>query len=193
MTTKHQNVVVAFDFSPQGPAVLARAIALVSRAPFHVLHFVTVIDPHLGIAALPRSEPVDYRYADRVRDLMSEEIKKAFGATPISDEIHFFVHARIGKPAQEILDLSKELGADLILIGTHGFTGVERLIMGSTAERVVREAGCPVLVVRPKIYPDVELTPVTKVEDHVLHRSTPRRFSYQNNSVTMRPPEWPIG
>jgi len=191
MTTKHQNVVVAFDFSPQGPAVLARAIALVSRAPFHVLHFVTVIDPHLGIAALPRSEPVDYRYADRVRDLMSEEIKKAFGATPISDEIHFFVHARIGKPPQEILELAEDVGADLILVGTHGYTGVQRLVMGSTAEQVVRTAGCPVLVVRTKRYNDIELPQVTEVASTEHHHSA-KGFSYHKDTMTLRPYEWPM-
>jgi nucleotide-binding universal stress UspA family protein len=191
MSSKHQQVVVAFDFSPVSEAVLQRAVALVSRAPFHVLHFVTVLDPHSGITVLPPKGGVDYLYADRVRDLMSEEVRKAFGSTPIPEEIHFFVHARIGKPGHEILSLAEEVGADLILLGTHGFTGLERLVMGSTAERVVREAGCPVLVVRPKRFPDVELATITKVEPHA-QRSPWRRFSYHNKNVIMRPPEWPI-
>lgn len=190
---KHQQVVVAFDFTPLSDAVLDRAVALVSRAPFHILHFVTVIDPHAGIAAVPRDGEVDYRYADQVRERMVGAIRLAFGATPIAEEIHFFVHARIGKPAKEILDLAEELGADLILIGTHGRTGIERMAMGSTAEKVVREAGCPVLVVRGKRYADVELATMTTVEGHHLQPFHPVRFSYQNSFVIMRPPDWPIG
>ena len=186
---KHQQVVVAFDFSEQGAAVLARAVALVQRAPSHILHFVTVIDPHSGIGALPHKGAIDFRYADEVRDLMSNEVRLAFGETPISEEIHFFVHARIGKVAKEILDLAEETGADLILMGTHGRTGVARVI-GSTAEHVVREAGCAVLVVRPKRYADVELATITKLEDHHLLRSKPLRFSYQNTNIVMRPPDW---
>ena len=45
---------------------------------------------------------------------------------------------------------ARELKIDLIVIATHGYTGVKHLVLGSTAERVVRHAGCPVLVVREK-------------------------------------------
>jgi nucleotide-binding universal stress UspA family protein len=193
MTSKHQQVVVAYDFSELGRVVLERAVALVSRAPFHILHFITVVDPHAGIGVLPhKGRRIDYTYADEVRDLVSEEVRKAFGSTPIPEEIHFYVHARIGKPAEEIVALAIDVGADLVMVGTHGYTGLERLVLGSTAERVVREAGCPVLVVRAKKHPDVELAPVVELQGHVLHRATPHRFSYSNSAVILRPPDWPI-
>lgn len=193
MNTTHPSVVVAYDFSSIGTAVLDRAVALVSRAPSHILHFVTVIDAHAGVPGIPPEGHIDYQYADRVRDKMVEAIQQAFGTTKIPAEIHFFVHPRIGKPTNEILDLAKEVGADLILVGTHGFQGLERLVMGSTAEHVVREAGCPVLVVRPKVYPDVELEPVVEVERKYPIQSRAHHYSYSNSSVIMRPPEWPIG
>jgi nucleotide-binding universal stress UspA family protein len=164
MDARHPQIVVAYDFSSYGRAVLDRAVALVARAPFHVLHMVTVIDPHSGIPVEPHHGHIDYEYADRVRVRMTDEIRKAFEATPIASEIQVFVHPRIGKPADEILDLAKEVGADLILVGTHGHTGLPRLLMGSVAERVVREAGCAVLVARPKTYPDVELMNVIEVD-----------------------------
>jgi nucleotide-binding universal stress UspA family protein len=53
-----------------------------------------------------------------------------------------------GAPAAEILRLAAERSASLIVIGTHGRTGLIRLALGSVAERVVREAPCPVLVIR---------------------------------------------
>jgi nucleotide-binding universal stress UspA family protein len=56
---------------------------------------------------------------------------------------------REGKPADEILAAAREWEADAIVIGTHGRSGVSRLVLGSTAESVVRQAPCPVLVVKP--------------------------------------------
>ncbi|HET9620815.1 MAG TPA: universal stress protein [Kofleriaceae bacterium] len=183
---------VAFDFSSHGRVVLDRAVALASRAPFHVLHFVTAIDPHGGVAAVPRHGAVDFRYADEVRAAMLADIGSALQASPVASELHFFVHARIGKPADEILQLAREIGADLILVGTHGRTGLAQLVLGSVAERVVREAECPVLVARPKTYPHVELARVIEVERQKPIHSRMHVFSFNNNSVIMRPPEWPI-
>jgi nucleotide-binding universal stress UspA family protein len=57
---------------------------------------------------------------------------------------------RTGKPFIEIISAAEEERADLIIIATHGHTGVEHLLFGSTAEKVVRKAPCPVLVVRAK-------------------------------------------
>lgn len=56
---------------------------------------------------------------------------------------------REGKPADQILAAAREWEADVIVIGTHGRTGVSRVVLGSTAETVVRHALCPVLVVKP--------------------------------------------
>ena len=57
---------------------------------------------------------------------------------------------RTGLPAHEIVEAAKELDTDLIIIATHGYTGWKHFCIGSTAERVVRAAPCPVLVVREK-------------------------------------------
>ena len=58
---------------------------------------------------------------------------------------------REGKPADQILAAAREWEADVIVIGTHGRSGVSRLVLGSTAESVVRHALCPVLVVKPHV------------------------------------------
>ena len=57
-------------------------------------------------------------------------------------------HVREGYPATVIVDEATELGADLVVIGTHGHTGLKHLLLGSIAERVVQRAPCPVLTVR---------------------------------------------
>jgi universal stress protein A len=55
---------------------------------------------------------------------------------------------RTGRPFQEIVDAARELDTDLIVIATHGYTGLKHVFLGSTVERVVRHAPCPVLTVR---------------------------------------------
>jgi len=55
----------------------------------------------------------------------------------------------IGEPAAEIVAFARSAGVDLVVVGTHGRTGLEHALMGSVAERVVRRAHCPVLSVRP--------------------------------------------
>jgi nucleotide-binding universal stress UspA family protein len=55
----------------------------------------------------------------------------------------------IGEPAAEIVAFARSAGVDLVVVGTHGRTGIEHALMGSVAERVVRRAHCPVLTVRP--------------------------------------------
>jgi nucleotide-binding universal stress UspA family protein len=56
---------------------------------------------------------------------------------------------RSGVPFEVIIDTATELGAEMIVIGTHGRSGLQRFLLGSVAERVVRLAPCPVLTVRP--------------------------------------------
>jgi len=183
-------VVVAYDLSDSSRAVLDRAIALADRAPFHVLHFVCAIEPHGGVPALPHHGHVDYAYSEQVQRHLSHAIAQALHDANIVDRVHFYVHARIGKAAEEILGLAREIGADLILVGSHGRVGLERVVLGSVSERVVREAGCTVEVVRPKAYADVALIEVTEVEPS-RHYVPPHRYTYEQPQVSMRPDEWP--
>jgi nucleotide-binding universal stress UspA family protein len=56
------------------------------------------------------------------------------------------------KPHEGIVSMAEEEKVDMIVMGTHGRTGVSHLLMGSTAEKVVRAASCPVLTVKPRNY-----------------------------------------
>lgn len=175
------QVIVAYDFTPSAEEALGRAIEVAARAPHHVLHIVTVLVPQ-GIDA-----------ADAIRDAIKERVGALFAGRDTAAEIQFFAHARMGKPGTEILDLAAEVGADLIFIGSHGKTGFQRFFLGSTSERVVREAKCPVMVVRQKTYSDVDLMQVYPYEhEHSTHRE-PHRYSYTNRGELLRPHDWPIG
>lgn len=163
-----------------------RAVDVASRAPQHVLHIVTALDP----ATYGRRATAEA--ADSIQRQATERVAATFAGRDAEREVQFFVHARIGHPAVEILEVAREVGADLLFIGSHGKTGVERLLLGSVSERVVREARCPVMVVRPKGYEDVDLMKVTAYphERHAFH--APHRYSYVERRVITRPPDFPL-
>jgi nucleotide-binding universal stress UspA family protein len=190
MSAEHSQVVVAFDFSHSGQAALYRGLALAARAPFHVLHFACIVDAHAGLAAIP-TKHVDADYVQRVHDAMRSLIEQELRAHGTTGRVHYFVHARIGKPADEILGVARDVGADLIIVGSKGLTGLERLVMGSVAERVVREARCTVEVARLKAYEYVALMDVVEVPAQPHHRRA-HRYSYEESAVITRPVDWPL-
>ncbi|MDB4959645.1 MAG: UspA domain protein [Myxococcales bacterium] len=114
MSSTSSQVVVGFNLSRSGREALHRAIALATRAPGHVLHFVCVIEPHSAIPSIPTNH-VDYQYAERVQQALTDVVTAELQAGNITDRIHFCVHARIGKPADEILGLARDVGADLFI------------------------------------------------------------------------------
>jgi len=194
MSTHVSPVVVGYDFSHSARPALHRAVTLAGRAPFHVLHVVCVIDPREAIPSIPSYNGVDYMYAARVQEALAAEVQHELDHAEVRGSVHFFVHARIGKAATEILNLAREVGADLIIVGSKGATGLERLILGSTSEHVVREAGCTVEVARPKQYAEVELMQIEPVDPDAPHHTyvPPHRYTYEDHRVNLRPAEWPL-
>jgi len=78
------------------------------------------------------------------------QMKALLGSVRSAGVTHVESNVRCGLASIEIVDAAKELDVDLIVIATHGYTGWKHFAIGSTAERVVRAAPCPVLVVREK-------------------------------------------
>ena len=112
------------------------------------------------------------------------------GYTPA--QIHFHIHVRIARNAgKEILDIAEEVGADLVVVGNAGHGKIERFVLGSVSDRVVRDAKCAVVIARPKEYAFVAHTEVTEV-DHKLHQRMEHHYTYQDHRATMRPSDWPI-
>jgi nucleotide-binding universal stress UspA family protein len=193
-TTRHPvQVVVAYDFSPSSEQALRAAIDLAARETHHVLHIAGILDPHDRVTIGEIHELPTYETAEKIQKLIAEHTAAAFAGRPTHGDVQFHVHARIGKAAHEILELAQDVGADLIYIGSHGKSGVERLLLGSVSERVAREAKCPVMVVRPKTYPAVTLVKVTEYEHTRTPHREPHTYTYTNQQVVLRPSAWPIG
>ncbi len=146
------SIVVGFDFSELGKLALAEALGLASLNQRTVLHILGVLDASEGLGPVRPERKSD----DETTEQVQAEIKVVLEETIQKydpSRFRFYIHARIGEPAEEIIRLADEAHADLIVIGTHGRSGIERLLLGSVSERVVRHAGCPVLVMRPKREP----------------------------------------
>jgi len=190
MSSTNTQVVVGIDFGRSGGEAMDRALALAASAPLHVLHFVCVIEPHAALPTLP-TKHVDYQYAERVQQALTDLLTAKLEEMNITTPVHFYVHARIGKPATEILALAHEVGADLIVVGSKGLAGVERFVLGSVAEKVVREAHCAVVVARAKTYKHVELLDIVDATAHQRY-VPPHRYTYTSRIVGLRPAEWPL-
>jgi len=88
-------------------------------------------------------DPAPGHLADRARQVLNEE-----GDSLRDTGIDVRVEVRAGQPAAEVLDLADEIDTAYLLIATHGRTGLERMLMGSVAEKVIRQAPCPVFTVK---------------------------------------------
>ena len=93
------------------------------------------------------------------QDIKDELWEKLDEIVPTEDSIEVERHLVEGEPAVEILRLAKDTNADLIVLGTHGRSGLSRLVMGSVAEEVVRKAPCPVLTIKVPLAHVIEEVP----------------------------------
>ena len=141
------SIVVGYDFSHTGHAALRRAVELASDEA-HVLHVLCVLDKHEPLPSIPAEAGVDLRYVDRVMRALDVAVRDELRDVAPGADIPFHVYARIGKPATELVELAREVHANLVVVGSHGLVGLERLLVGSVSEKVLREANCSVEVVK---------------------------------------------
>jgi nucleotide-binding universal stress UspA family protein len=151
-----QSVLCAVDFSPESSGVLRAAMTVAERehAALTVLH---VLDPLLVQAArIEYDEGVLETSADN--DLRTLIAKVAADARIGVDSAAVRRRLRTGAPDREILAEAAENPATLLVIGTHGFSGVRRMFFGSTAARVIGKATTPVLAIPPRA-PEAGVSP----------------------------------
>jgi nucleotide-binding universal stress UspA family protein len=143
---KLERILVPMDFSSASEQALDYAVTLAVKfeARITLIHVVEIIagpmDPTYGYVPLDDG-PLVAASASRLEKIASEKIPAALLESTLG---------RSGTPYQQITDVAKELNMDLIVISTHGYTGLMHVLMGSTAERIVRHAPCPVLTVRSR-------------------------------------------
>ena len=145
MAQLFNHILCPVDFSePSGAALkIAKHLALLMGSKLHVLH---VVEPILV--------PADFAFGPVTPVVLEKQfIEQAENslnaiAQDAGTNLQIMTSMRRGKPFSEIVLAAKELHADLIVIGTHGLTGISHMLMGSTAEKVVRKSPCAVLTVK---------------------------------------------
>ncbi|NCQ17091.1 MAG: universal stress protein [Ignavibacteria bacterium CG_4_8_14_3_um_filter_37_9] len=149
MELQFSKILVPIDFSDFSKSALKYAVIFAKQ--YHAqLILVYVLEPviyppdfSMGQITLPT---VNFEMDKRAK----EELDK-LAETEIGSLVEVRTVLKTGKPFVEIIETAKEEDADLIIISTHGHSGVEHILFGSTADKVVRKAPCPVLTLREPI------------------------------------------
>lgn len=142
-----KKILVPIDFSAQSKASLKMAAELARRdeAALTLAHIFQPISYGLpeGYVLYSASQLADVDTAFQAQLAALKKDAEAYGAPSVDTTL------LQGMPALEIVALAKTGGFDLIVMGTHGRTGIPHVLIGSVAERVLRHAPCPVLTLRP--------------------------------------------
>jgi nucleotide-binding universal stress UspA family protein/CBS domain-containing protein len=145
---------VDFDDSSKPALDLARQIAGTSDATLHLLHVIAIV--------LAPGEPATLVVAreDEIKAALEKLARQELGG------LRYQTHTRTGDTARAVVETARDLRTDLIVMPTHGRRGLPHFFLGSVAERVVREAPCPVLTVRPAAPLEIKDDSVGKVMLH---------------------------
>lgn len=149
MSPKFRKMLVPVDFSPSSTAAIRYAVDLARafNGTVHVLHaweVPTYLRPDLTIW----SGEISATLADQVR-LGAENAMREFAkSNGLEGNPAVTFEVVQGTPYNAILTVAKDSGFDLVVMGTHGRTGISHVLLGSVAEKVVRHARCPVLTIR---------------------------------------------
>jgi nucleotide-binding universal stress UspA family protein len=141
-----RRIVVPTDFSEGSHRALTVAIQFgkLLRAAIDLLH-VQVIPSYLPVPAVPGATPLPPPTPEAAQGI--QESLSALAAAVRARGIECQTKTVEGNPCDEIVDHAAKIGADLIVMGSHGRTGLGRVLLGSVAEKVLHRATCPVLVV----------------------------------------------
>ncbi len=143
-----RSILVPIDFSIHSKNALKYAVPMARRFGASV-HLVYVVEPTIYPADLGFGQVVLPGVEDELREKGGSELQSLI-RKEIGGSVKASWSVRTGNPHQEILREADERKVDLIVVATHGHSGVEHMLFGSTADRVVRHAKCPVLTVRPQ-------------------------------------------
>ena len=136
-------IVVGTDGSPGAERALRRAVNI-AKATGAQLHVVTAYPDgsyRETVGGTARTETIDFREA--AEGVLAREASHAQ-----SEGVSVETQARQGDPAQVLIDVAEEMGAELIVVGARGLTGLQRWLLGSVSSKLSHHAHCDVMIVR---------------------------------------------
>lgn len=160
-----KKILLPTDFSHYNDAALeyASTLAAKAEAALYIVHVDELRDLNLSAAMAEAGYPYVSPWDTEDRREVRERLAKV---VPTIAAVTYEHHYLSGSPVTEILRFAEREHVDLIVMASHGRTGVSRLLMGSIAEGVMRKASCPVLVVKQ---PAKEHVPAENTGPYVAH------------------------
>ena len=143
-----RSILVPIDFSIHSKNALKYAVPIAEKFRAS-LHLVYVVEPTIYPADLGFGQVVLPGVEDELREKGAEELEMLI-KKEIGKRVGASCAVRTGNPHQEILREADEREVDMIIVATHGHSGMEHMLFGSTADRIVRSARCPVMTIRPQ-------------------------------------------
>lgn len=145
---KVKNILLPTDFSnlSLSAAEYAKSLCTEHNANLHLLHVLEKTPPILTIRSLDLSQE---KIIKTIEDDANKSMKKAVSKINLKNGLQLIPVIRKGIDFEEIISYSVENEIDLIVIATHGRTGILRTLLGSVAEKVIRFSKIPVLVITP--------------------------------------------
>lgn len=145
-----KNILVPTDFSGYSDAALKKAIDIAEqyKAKIYLLH---VIDEQIRLCAFTYCigpEAIERLEAESL-EASNEKLRKEVEAIGKTKTLEIFFDVKNGNPSEVILGEQQGKGIDLIVIASHGKTGLLKQLMGSVADKVIKGAKCPVIVIKP--------------------------------------------
>ncbi|HET7539091.1 MAG TPA: universal stress protein [Polyangiaceae bacterium] len=166
MTKPKYVIVVGIDYSAASERALEEAFTLGTNKHGVQLHVVNVRSAPSDAASTAEAKPLPpWRYwASELHEYVARKAAAFQATTPAAPYEHLYTHQRMNDPASELAKLATNVGADLVVLGTHEWPDESPSRPGSVAEIVTRLAPCPVLIVRRKaVLPEAQAS-----EPHAL-------------------------
>lgn len=140
-----RKILVPYDFSAHSKEALDWALELAEKwqATVEMMHVVHILPPVVDIPNDIYADVERDQIADAQQRLEAMRVEKTKGSQATID-----IHVQRGVPFQSICEHAETQQTDLIVMGSHGRTGLSHVFIGSVAERVIRHAPCPVLVTK---------------------------------------------
>jgi nucleotide-binding universal stress UspA family protein len=146
----YHKILVPIDFSDHSRSTVSYAMRFASRykSTVYLLHVFQVPDYAITSYACQRQNYAEVQLQVDAAEQEARESLESFAKELSNLGINVEPHFRVGYPFDDIVLMANHFDVDLIVIGSHGRGGISRLLVGSTAQRVVEHARCPVLVVK---------------------------------------------
>lgn len=142
-----KKILVPIDFSEYSLQALEYAKILAEKFEAEVI-LLKIVEPITFISDITMSQinipSIEKEFLQKAKEKITEI------TSILKDKYKVTSVVKLGKPYAEIVEFARSENVDLIVIGSHGHAGVEHILFGSTTEKVIRKANCPVLIIKSK-------------------------------------------